>query len=64
VRCCSVMPQSDTSAYEYQPEEMVEKSRYEMVCAAIKEDEMKEDIGLEHVDCDSGACPISFNENQ
>lgn len=63
IRCCSVMPQADTSAYEYQPEEPVTKHEFEMIAQAIMESEVKEDIGLEHVDCSTGACPISFNEN-
>lgn len=71
VRCCSVMPFTDTgySAYEYLPEQPVTKHEYEMIVQAIQEaavgevDEIKEDIGAEHVDCASGACPISWNEN-
>ncbi|MCL2874709.1 MAG: ribonucleoside-diphosphate reductase [Betaproteobacteria bacterium] len=65
VRCCSVMPQTDTSAYEYVPEQAVEKSHYELICAAIAANDavIKEDVGLEHVDCASGACPVSWNEN-
>lgn len=62
IRCCSVMPQSDSSAYEYQPEEPTTRARYESIMSAIKDDATKEDIGFEHVDCGSGACPISFNE--
>ena len=65
VRCCSVMPQGDTSAYEYQPEQPVTKHEFEMVAEAIaKAGAIKEDIGMEHVECPGGACPISFNENQ
>jgi ribonucleotide reductase alpha subunit len=65
VRCCSVMPQTDMSeyAYEYLPEETVTKHEYEQIMNAIKDDDIKEDVGLEHVDCSTGACPISFNEN-
>ena len=62
IRCCSVMPQADTTAYEYQPEQPVTKHEFEMILAAIKDSEaVKEDIGQEHVDCASGACPIDFN---
>jgi hypothetical protein len=60
IRCCSVMPQTDTSAYEYTPEEMVSKAEYEMIVNAIKEQDTKEEVGLEHVDCSTGACPIDF----
>lgn len=63
IRCCSVMPQTDTSAYEYQPEQPVTKHEFEMIAAAITAS-VKEDIGFEHIDCGSGACPVSFNENE
>ncbi|UUZ75427.1 hypothetical protein LP414_27310 [Polaromonas sp. P1(28)-13] len=64
IRCCSVMPQTDTSAYEYLPEQSVSKGEYEAIANAISESNpVKEDVGLEHVDCASGACPVSFNEN-
>lgn len=64
IRCCSVMPQTDTSAYEYQPEQPVTKQQFEMIAAAIENDNVKEDIGFEHVDCGAGACPIDFTEDQ
>jgi adenosylcobalamin-dependent ribonucleoside-triphosphate reductase len=64
IRCCSVMPQSDTSAYEYQPEEMVTTSRYQQIVREIEESnretDAKEDVAFEHIDCGSGACPIDF----
>lgn len=63
IRCCSVMPQSDTSAYEYQPEQPVSKHEFEMIAKSI-ETEMKEDIGFEHVDCANGACPIDFSRGK
>lgn len=63
IRCCSVMPQSDTTSYEYQPEEPVTKARFEQIVAALnKSDDVQEDVGMEHVDCASGACPINFGE--
>lgn len=64
VRCCSVMPQVSTDAYEYTPEEMITSERYNELLAQINDSEMKQDIGLEHVECASGACPINFNENR
>ena len=61
IRCCSVMPQADTTAYEYQPEQPVTKHEFEMIVEAIKDSEtVKEDVGLEHVDCAGGACPVDF----
>jgi ribonucleoside-triphosphate reductase (formate) len=59
IRCCSVMPMEDGSAYEYQPEQAVTRDQYERICMAI-EDAEKEDVGLEHVDCATGACPVDF----
>lgn len=61
VRACSVMPQTSaaSSAYEYLPEESVSKIEFEAVSRAISE-VLAEDVGLEHVDCSSGACPIDF----
>ena len=68
IRCCSVMPTGKTSAYEYLPEEVVNRETYERICQAIERatapgEELKEDVGFEHVDCAAGACPVSFNEN-
>lgn len=63
VRCCSVMPQADTSAYEYQPEEPISAEGFAALVAHIGS-VGKEDIGLEHVECASGACPINFDENR
>lgn len=65
VRCCSVMPQIDSSAYEYQPEEMVTTSHYQQIMNEIEKanqstEEKKEEVAFEHIDCGSGACPIDF----
>jgi len=63
VRCCSVMPQIDGTAYEYQPEEPITAEEYERMDEEINgnhmpEDIMQEDIDLESLKCSSGACPI------
>ncbi len=59
VKCCSVMPQQDATAYEYQPEEPVPIAKFMQVIREIEEDDgIKEDIDLEQLKCDSGACPI------
>lgn len=65
IRCCSVMPQTDTSAYEYQPEERMTTSRYHQIMSEIMSNEtpVKEEVSFEHIDCKSGACPIDFKEN-
>lgn len=62
IRCCSVMPQADTSAYEYQPEQSVTKAEYEGFCHAVKQ-ALEEDVSREHVGCDNGACPIDFRDS-
>jgi adenosylcobalamin-dependent ribonucleoside-triphosphate reductase len=62
VRCCSVMPQINLSAFEYQPEEAVTKVEFEKFSRAIAT-AMSEDIGFEHVDCGTGGCPIDFSRS-
>jgi hypothetical protein len=62
IRCCSVMPQADASAYEYQPEESINKATYEEIAHAIQH-ELEEDVSKEHIDCENGACPIDFRTN-
>lgn len=64
VRACAVMPQADSTAYEYQPEEPVTKAEYELIAAAIAGVQAKEEVGREHVDCASGVCPIDFGTNE
>ena len=63
IRACSVMPQEDAAAYEYQPEEPVTKAKYEEISHAIKA-ALEEDISKEHLDCENGACPIDFRTNE
>lgn len=59
VKCCSVMPQQDATAYEYQPEQPVTVSEFMKVLNEIEQDEdLLEDIDYEHLKCESGACPI------
>lgn len=60
VRCVSVMPQVDMTAYEYQPEEPITVEEYYEKMKHIEA--MKEDVGREHVDCEGGGCPVDFNE--
>ncbi|WP_342234577.1 ribonucleoside-diphosphate reductase [Inquilinus sp. OTU3971] len=62
VRCASVMPAVDTTAYEYQPEQPVSKHEFEMIAAAIIADDAKEDVDFAHVDCGTGACPVDFDK--
>jgi hypothetical protein len=63
IACCSVMPQINATAYEYQPEQPVTTEEYQAIVAKISH--TKEDVGLEHVDCGSGgACPIDFKKSK
>jgi ribonucleoside-triphosphate reductase (formate) len=64
VKACSVMPQTDVTAYEYQPEQPVTREEFFDICSRITDDDMKEDIGLEHMLCAGGACPIDFREQK
>jgi len=59
IKTCSVMPQISATAYEYQPEEAVTIGQFMEVVNEIQdEDDVLEDISLDHLKCDSGACPI------
>jgi adenosylcobalamin-dependent ribonucleoside-triphosphate reductase len=58
VRCCSVMPISDTSAYEYTPEQATSRTEFSRILSAIKDEGVKEDISLESLMCAGGACPL------
>lgn len=58
IKTCSVMPRIDSTAYEYQPEESVTINQFMEVIREISDGEISEDIDLEHLKCESGACPI------
>ena len=61
IKTCSVMPKIDVTAYEYQPEEAVTISQFMEVINEISQedqDALLEDISMEHMKCESGACPI------
>lgn len=60
IRCCSVMPQVDATAYEYQPEQPITRSYYNQLVRHIEYNGLKEDVDRVHVDCDGGACPVDF----
>lgn len=61
IRCCSVMPKSDMTAYEYQPEEPISAEVYKDLMQKV-EGGVKEEIDFAHVDCGSGGCPIDFED--
>ena len=58
VRACSVMPQEDSSAYEYLPEQAISKAEYEAFARAIEGAGAEEVITDEQMGCTSGACPV------
>lgn len=63
IKVCSVMPQQDATAYEYQPEQPVTTSEFMRVIHEIERNggtdgKVEEDIDYEHLKCESGACPI------
>lgn len=62
IKCCSVLPVTDSSAYEYLPESALTKGDYEEAMRAIAASTVAEDINFSHIDCGAGACPIDFNE--
>jgi adenosylcobalamin-dependent ribonucleoside-triphosphate reductase len=62
VKCCAIMPQEEDSSYEYLPEQPVTKAEYESIVSKIRKTAVAEDIGFEHVDCTTGACPIDFKK--
>jgi ribonucleoside-triphosphate reductase (formate) len=67
VRCCSVMPQSNSEDYEYLPEEDMALADWEQLVEDIATltagERVEEDIDFAHIACAGGACPIAFNEN-
>lgn len=59
IKCCSVMPQQDSTAYEYQPEQPMTAGEFVRILNEIEEDEdLLEDIDMEALKCANGACPI------
>jgi len=62
VKCCSVMPIVDSSAYSYLPEEEIDKDRYDELLKGIRSS-MFEDYDESSIECEGGACPIEKNLN-
>lgn len=64
IRCCAVMPTSDTmddAEYEYLPEEPVSLEMYNEYVNSLQQ-ELAEDIDLVHISCPGGACPVEINK--
>lgn len=59
VRCCSVLPEADKSAYEYLPEQEITEFEFNITSARIRAmGGISEAIGEEHLQCAGGACPL------
>ena len=61
IKTCSVMPKMDATAYEYQPEEAVTIGDFMKMIREISmngDAQVLEDVDLESLKCDNGACPI------
>jgi len=63
IRCCSVLPVTDTSAYEYVPEQAISKVEYEKLARAVV-GVANEQVDFAHVDCGAGGCPVDFKERE
>lgn len=63
VRACTVMPQVDMVAFEYQPEEPISRERFEEIVAGIME-EAPEDMDVATMGCENGICSIEWNEDK
>lgn len=61
IKCASIMPQVDATAYEYQPEEPISKEYFDALVDHITS-KKNEDVDLEHVSCAGGYCPIDFSK--
>lgn len=56
VKCCSVMPQVDSTVYEYQPEQPISTEEFILLKQNIKKE--NQEIRTDEIKCDAGACPI------
>jgi adenosylcobalamin-dependent ribonucleoside-triphosphate reductase len=62
VRCCTVMPQVDAVAFEYQPEEPITRERYEEMVVHVQQ--VAEEVDAVTMGCANGACPVEFNQRK
>ena len=61
IKACSIMPQARGTAYEYQPEQPITRDEFAAYMERIET--MREDIDMVHIDCPTGACPVTFNKD-
>lgn len=62
IRCCAVMPELDSSAYIYSPEERITAEKYDEYMSYINRAD-REAIDDAALDCAGGACGIDANRN-
>lgn len=62
VKAVSVMPQEDTSSYEYLPETPISDEEYDELVQFIEA--MEEDVDRAHVECAGGHCPVHFDKEE
>jgi len=62
VKACSFMPQTDMSAYSYQPEEAIDKEEFNRLMLHIERVE-REGYDSGALACAGGACPIEHDIN-
>ena len=63
VKCCSILPVADASAYEYTPEQPITDEFYRSLVTRIDAaSRQEEDVDFAHVDCAGGACPVDFQK--
>jgi hypothetical protein len=60
VKCCSIMPQEENIASEYQPEEPISFERYNELLQNIEQD-IEEEIDEVNLKCENGSCSWEFN---
>ena len=64
VRCCSIMPITDTSAYAYQPEEKITKKAYHQAMRGIKDFASHEAYDDNELSCAGGVCAVDLSINK
>lgn len=64
VRCCSVMPIIDASAYAYQPEEKITQAQYEIAMARINKPVDHQEYDDDALSCEGGVCAVDFSINR
>lgn len=62
IRCCSVMPQIDDSAYIYVPEKRISGEEYDNYMANINRMD-REAVDQDRLSCEGGACGLDFSVN-